>query len=251
MIENKAPQNWILLRGLVRSKFHWKNFPDLLREQLKAENIFCVELPGNGYLYQEKSPRDASLAAEILRSQVPNEILSQPYGLIAISLGGMIASEWAHRFSNEVTHVVAINTSSKDSPFYKRLQPKNYLKIIQLLKGGKAQKTEEFILSATSNRKDIWVNYLNENVNFAEKYPVRTQNFLNQLKLATSANFRNKPKARCLILASKNDRLVHFECSQKIAELWECPIEFHDTAGHDLPLDDSNWIAQRIAHWLK
>ena len=251
MNEIKSPKNWILIRGLIRSKFHWKNFPELLKKKLSAENVFCVELPGNGYLHRENSPVDAERAVEILRSQVPNEILAAPYGIVAISLGGMIAAAWAKKFPDEVSHLVAINTSSKASPFYKRLQPKNYLKIIKLLKGGNSNKTEEFILSVSSNREDIWRKQFKENFSFAEQHPVKIRNFVRQLKLASSANLKSKPNAECLLLASEQDRIVHVDCSREIAKQWQCPIEFHETAGHDLPLDDASWVIRRIANWLK
>jgi pimeloyl-[acyl-carrier protein] methyl ester esterase len=87
---------------------------------------------------------------------------------------------------------------------------------------------------------------LQENINYLKQNPIKSANFARQLLLSTQANFKNIPKCPKLILCSKADRLVHYTCSEDIAKTWNCQIEHHNQAGHDLPLDDTNWIINQI-----
>jgi pimeloyl-ACP methyl ester carboxylesterase len=52
-----------------------------------------------------------------------------------------------------------------------------------------------------------------------------------------------------LVLASLGDRLVSPGCSRRIASRWALPIRLHPTAGHDLPLDDPEWVVQQVLGW--
>jgi len=53
-----------------------------------------------------------------------------------------------------------------------------------------------------------------------------------------------------LLLASAGDQLVSLKCSQALAAAWQCPIQTHPWAGHDLPLDDPPWVIARVQAWL-
>ena len=151
------PKRWVLIRGLMRSQYHWKNFADFLKEELKLDSVQSVELPGNGSLYLEKTPATIDQAIAQLKSQL-NSSDQNTYGIIGISLGGVLAARWAQLYPNEVSHLVLINSSSKLSPFYKRLQPQNYGWISESLFFSKSGEVEEFILKATSNNNYIWQN---------------------------------------------------------------------------------------------
>jgi pimeloyl-ACP methyl ester carboxylesterase len=53
-----------------------------------------------------------------------------------------------------------------------------------------------------------------------------------------------------LILSSRQDGLVHVNCSLAIASRWKCPLQLHPTAGHDLVLDDPDWVIKEVQRWL-
>lgn len=239
------PKNWILLRGLVRSQFHWKNFGETLKEKLKINVVHLLELPGNGLLYQKKTPTDIFETITQLRSQL-SFYGEQSFGIIGISLGGMLATQWALLFPQEVSHLVLINSSSPLSPFYRRMRPQNYLSLIKQLAFSNPDQFEEFILKTTSNNLKKWNPQLQENIEFLKQHPVSFMNIFNQLILASQSDFKQVPEARKLILTSRADQLVSYKCSELIATLWDCEIFFHETAGHDLPLDDADWIIEKI-----
>jgi pimeloyl-ACP methyl ester carboxylesterase len=51
--------------------------------------------------------------------------------IISLSMGGLIALKWVEMYPIEVGSTVCINTSKSGfSPFFQRLLPKNYLKIL-------------------------------------------------------------------------------------------------------------------------
>ena len=60
------------------------------------------------------------------------------------------------------------------------------------------------------------------------------------------------PVDRVLLLGSQEDRLVSSQCSQAIAQAWglPLPLQLHPWAGHDLPLDDPQWVIDAVLQWL-
>lgn len=243
---NTKPKRWILVRGLVRSRKHWNSFPENLESVLGAK-VDCVELPGNGFLSSEITPARIGDAIQSLRGQCKGE---SPFGLLGISLGGMLSVKWAQLFPNEVSHLILINTSSSLSPFYHRLRPKNYAGIVKILLAGNPSAIEEFILSVSSNDEKKWRPLLEANTRFQTEHPIRNGNFLRQLQLTAQVDFLEQPTCKKLILASENDQLVSPACSKLIAQEWQVPIKLHPTAGHDLPLDDENWVIDQIRTFI-
>ena len=85
-----------------------------------------------------------------------------------------------------------------------------------------------------------------------KKYPVRAGNFFRQMIMATKIGQRKqKPKAPLMILVSEKDKIVHPDCSRKIAKIWSLPIVTHHQAGHDLALDDPEWIIKQLDRFIK
>jgi hypothetical protein len=42
------------------------------------------------------------------------------------------------------------------------------------------------------------------------------------------------------------DRLAHPTCSGRLAEALAAPLVVHPTAGHELPLDDPDWLLAQL-----
>jgi pimeloyl-ACP methyl ester carboxylesterase len=237
------PQKWILIRGLTRSHFHWFDFKNNLQKEFNLDIVYTPELLGNGELWHQSTPKNIAQCLESLRKQLP--LLNGSVGIIGISLGGMLATEWAVRYPNEVSHLVLINTSSSQSPFYHRFKPQLYFQALRTILFSSPEKIEKFILNATSNTEH-WKSVFEKCIEFQKTHPVQISNFIQQLKLARLSHFDQKPNCKVLILTAKKDRLVNFECSLKIAKRWDLKTLIHPTAGHDLPLDDSKWILDQI-----
>jgi hypothetical protein len=51
-------------------------------------------------------------------------------------------------------------------------------------------------------------------------------------------------------LNSLGDRMVAPACTEAIAKRWNVESKTHPWAGHDLPLDDPEWVIAMVVEWL-
>lgn len=244
--------NWILLRGLMRETRHWGDFAAKLQAALPHDRVLAIDLPGNGEHWQQPSPLHVSGMVQFCRRQTALKGIPGPYSLIALSLGGMVATAWATSQPDEVSRAVLINTSMKPfSPFYRRLRPRNYPSLFwHGLQASHGQQFEQLLLRLTSSRADTAV--LPNWQAWRTQYPVSRINALRQLLAA--ARFcapRVQPPQPLLVLAGRADRLVDHRCSLQLAHQWRSAVAVHPWAGHDLPLDDGEWVVQQISRWVE
>ena len=52
-----------------------------------------------------------------------------------------------------------------------------------------------------------------------------------------------------LVLNGGGDRMVDPRCSQALAEGWSVPLRVNPDAGHDLTLDQGEWVLEQIGSW--
>lgn len=241
---------WILLRGLTRECGHWGEFPAQLAARLPGARIVALDLPGNGALHRQRSPTRIADMLPACRAQLRAQDIAGPYHLLAMSLGAMLALAWAAAYPQELAGGVLINTSLRGvSPFYRRLRPRSYPALLGVLAGGDSHAREAAILRLTSARADPAL--LETWSALRRRHPVTPRNALRQLLAA--ARFRvpaQPPAVPLLLLSGAADALVDPRCSAELAARWQLPLCQHPTAGHDLPLDDGPWVAERIAAWL-
>ncbi len=251
-----AAPTWVLLRGLTREAAHWGDFPARLRAQLPpGARVWTPDLPGCGRRHAERSPTRVAGMTDALRRQRDEAGGPGPTGrvhLLALSLGGMVALDWARRFPHEVAGAVLVNTSLAGvSPFHHRLRPANYPALAGLLAGrGGIDAREAVVLRLTSARPAAHAAALAHWVDAARAHPVRSANALRQLLAAVRERApASPPPVPLLLLAGDGDRLVDPRCAGALARRWGVPCHRHPWAGHDLPLDDGDWVAAQAARW--
>lgn len=240
---------WVLLRGWAREAGHWGAFVDLLRASVPpGDAVLPLDLPGNGERHREPSP--VRIADVVVRGRESLQAMRArpPYRLLALSLGGMVALEWARTHPLEVAGCVLINSSFAGlSPVWHRLRPGALLQLAALLRPGlDAQRRERALLRLTSNRP-IRPEVEREWVACAQQRPVSGLNVLRQLSAA--ARYRlpgERLPVPLVLLASQEDRLVSVRCSRALAAAWRVPLHVHPDAGHDLPLDDPEWVIEKV-----
>ena len=245
--------NWILLRGLTREARHWGGFAELLRREIPDARVIAPDLPGNGSLNEQKSPQRVEQMVEALRKQLDAQRVAPPYRLLAMSLGAMVAADWAARHPDEIGGAVLINTSLRPfSPFYHRLRPANYRRLLRLALGAASDREwETAILELTSRHADAHAAVLDDWLAYRRENPVAVGNALRQLVAAARYRApRVKPPVPLLVLSSQCDALVDSDCSRQLAQRWQLPHAIHPSAGHDLPLDDGAWVVSQVARWL-
>ena len=244
---------WILLRGLTRESAHWGGFADDFRRAWPEAQVVALDLPGNGQFHARPSPLSVPDMVAACRAELARQGVQPPFRLFAMSLGAMVATEWARSAPEDIAGCVLVNTSSRPfSPFFHRLRPGNYATLLGLaLLPRSAIDIERTVWQLTSNTPGPHGAVIDAWVATRARHPVSAANALRQLLAA--ARYRAPavaPHPPILLLASQNDRLVNSRCSQAIARGWQCDLALHPQAGHDLPLDDPLWVLEQVQQWL-
>lgn len=244
-------QTWVLIRGLIRSRYHWAGFPERLQQQPWAGRLILPEVAGNGERSSETTPSGVHAMMEDVRQQALAETGGhKKLTLLAISMGAMIATEWAVCYPDEIEALHLINTSfGRFSKASERMHPTMALKLLRVLATtrGNPAGLEAIILQLTVNGR-INPEILGDWVNFARQHPMRVRNILTQVWSASRYQGpAAAPVCRTYIYHSWRDRLVSGNCSRHIALAWQKPLHTHPTAGHDLPLEDPDWLIERIS----
>ncbi len=252
-MKNELGKNWILLRGLSRESAHWGDFIPLLQATFQDANVTMLDLPGTGRFHLEVSPHSIKTITSVVRRHAFDMgCLQQPVTILAISLGAMVAWEWMHKYPDDICGASLINTSFADlSPFYHRLRWQSYGKFAGLVMKRNVRNRETAILQLVSNRRDqdeqislVWEKIQTQR-------PISLKNSFRQIIAAASYRPGNrKPKQPILLINSKGDRLVSPICSETIHKKWNLEIRSHPWGGHDLTLDDAEWVALQLKDWV-
>ncbi|MDB5869130.1 MAG: alpha/beta hydrolase fold protein [Polaromonas sp.] len=251
---------WILLRGLTREARHWGEFPRRLESLVQTPatgttQVLTLDLPGNGAFRHQTSPWSVQRMVEFARQQLRASGHRPPYSLLAMSLGGMVAADWAQRYPQEVARLVLVNTSLRPfSGMTERLRPGNWLRLALLAvrwQGDEsAHHVEQVIHQLTCQRIATLEADLAAWLQIRREAPVSLANAARQLWAAARFSGAKAPCCPVLVLSSMGDRLVNPRCSARLAHAWHAAHHRHPWAGHDLPHDDPDWMCQRLEAWL-
>ncbi|MGI9217433.1 MAG: alpha/beta fold hydrolase [Hydrogenophaga sp.] len=251
-LTSPAP-TWVLLRGLTRETAHWGDFPCVLQRALPGAQLHLLDLPGNGVRHAERSPATVHALVADVRRQLAQRGIATPVHVLALSLGAMVAAQWAHTAPHELAGAVLVNTSLRPfSPLHHRLQAPNWPRALRLALGRPTpDAAERLVWQMTSRQRNVDEAVIAAWVAARRQHPVRGANALRQLLAA--ARYRapvQPPTVPLLLLAGAGDRLVDPRCSHALAQAWCAPLREHPRAGHDLPLDDPHWVAEQVRDWL-
>jgi pimeloyl-ACP methyl ester carboxylesterase len=248
--------SWVLLRGLTREARHWGSHHDGFLSQFAArfapEQVVALDLQGNGEFNALASPTTVQGMVAFARQQLLAQGVQPPYKLLAMSLGGMVATHWAQERPEDVSCMVLINTSMRPfSTITQRLLPANWLQLLALAaRWGDTQYVERSIHRLTCNYAGQRHGDLMAWQHIRRSAPVSSANALRQLMAAARFGCATQtPRCPALVLSSKADRLVDPTCSTQLAAAWQAPQHIHPWAGHDVPHDDARWVCERVAEW--
>lgn len=240
----------LLIRGLTREQRHWGEFSPLLAARL-CNPVLSFDYAGSGELYQQCSAANIGALRQSVRLQLQQ---APEFGgrvhLLAISLGAMLAADWAAQYPQEVASITLINSSAKPlSPFYQRLRWRNYPLILRSIFMSVAER-ERLILRLTSANPAQHEGIVENWLLWQQQRPVSRLNALRQLWAASRFKVPAAPTCPTLLLSSLGDKLVNPQCTAALARYWQVPHIQHAWAGHDLPLDDANWLVMQVAAFI-
>lgn len=243
---------WILLRGLTRESRHWGAFADSL--DAACGGVLPIDLPGNGTAAHTRSPARVEAFVDAVRAEAQRRGAHAPYRVLAMSLGGMVAAEWAQRFPGEIEQLVLVNTSMRPySRFYERLRPSAWPSLLRVARhwretGGDGTGIAESLIHArTCARRDTLAADLDAWRAIRASAPVSRANALRQLWAAARYAARGAPRCAVLVVSARGDRLVNPVCSARLARAWSAPHVEHPWAGHDVPHDDPQWLVATMS----
>lgn len=243
----------ILLRGLAREAAHWLEFPELLRKATENTcQLHLIDFPGCGKYCKQPALRSIAAMTDHARAEIAS-ISAMTSGenvfIVGISMGGMVALDWAQRFSQEVCGLILINSSSGDQPVWWRLRPRAWLIMLLAFLLPRRQR-EALVLRTVSNDSARYPKRLQQWLAIQQQRPVTRRAIFTMLRAA--AQFQPQPACAVngLVLASSNDRMVSVRASESLAEYFNWPLKHHPHAGHDLPTDDGQWVVNEITQWI-
>lgn len=159
----------------------------------------------------------------------------------------MIALEWARRFPDDFDVAVIVNSSAGDlSRQRDRLRPENLPPLVSMLRELDPVRRERKLLRLITNHRgeDEALALAFGEVTRSTPVPfsvIRAQ-------LVAAMRFRTPADVRTPLefFVSAKDRFVDPSCSYRLAERYRSPVRVHPTAGHELPLDDPDWVIEQL-----
>lgn len=245
---------WIFLRGLTRESRHWGSLPAVWESRGLGRPVL-IDLPGNGAARDAPVPADVRGMVEAVRASARDASagVGAPCRVLAMSLGAMVATDWAQAYPSEVAALVLINTSMRPfSTVTERLRPQNWAAILGMANHWHDRaRCERTVHRLTCERMDARDADLAEWVHIGQSAPVTRAAAARQLLAAARYRASAKPPAcPTLILSSDADQLVNPACSARLAAAWQARHLRHPWAGHDLPHDDEAWLCDAVASQL-
>ena len=246
--------NWLLLRGLGRDARHWDGFERVLEERVPGARSHCLDLPGVGLALDRPSPLSVPGIAEDVRARwlALREAHPGPWGLCGISLGGMTTLAWIDAHPDDFERAVAIHPSAFSwDGAWTRMRPRAWAHIAAtaaLFWSDVAY--ERMVMSMVSNVHVQNVEMLERFARQRKECGVRLSSLLRQLWAAAWFGCPKEVEPPLLVVRSKRDLMVHPVCSERVARQLGAPLVTHEFGGHELTLDDPEWVADRIGEWL-
>jgi pimeloyl-ACP methyl ester carboxylesterase len=246
----------VLLRGLTREARHWGDFGARLARATSAGAVHALDLPGWGARRSASAPATIATTATLVADDARAFTTDGPIIVVGLSLGGMVALEWARQAPEQIRGLVLVSTSAGGlSPPWQRLRPAALAALLPLLALPARELRERRVLALTAalaGRDPTAVAALTSAwaTLARQAAPTWRRRAIAQLWAGARYRFVAPPARPTLVLAGGRDRLVDARCARAIAERLGAELRVHPDAGHDLPLDAPDWVCERIAQWL-
>jgi pimeloyl-ACP methyl ester carboxylesterase len=245
-----------MMRGLVREARHWGHLKDYFAQRLPAASMHTVDFPGMGTEHHRQTPAkmdqivDDTRARHLDARSKSDIAANAKWGIFAVSLGGMVALNWASRYPNDFEYVVVANTSAGNlSTPFQRFSWRNLGKVARATFTRNSVRREQLLLSFTVNNPNIDQGQVAQQWS---QFPRASRSTLiRQMWAASRWKLPAQINSNVLVLASEADRLCNVQCGKNIAAHIGAPIMIHPTAGHELPRDEPDWCIAQVQAQLR
>lgn len=239
---------WVLLRGLGREAGHWADVPQKLARATGSGRVLTPDLPGAGVLYEQSSPLLVPAIARAVRAALFAQTQPHSLYLVGLSLGSMVALSWAQQWPSEVRGLALISASVGSlCPPWWRCRPAALAAFGRVAWSRNGAEREANVLRLSSGNAKAQANALAPWTALAASRPVSRVNLARQLLAAARFRPHLAPlPIPTVVLAGQRDRIVDLRCALKLAHALAAPVMVHPTAGHDVPLDEPDWLVQQL-----
>lgn len=245
-------KKWLLVRGLARESRHWGEFTNYLQEHVDVDEVLTCDIPGAGIFSHMTAKTTISATVDFLRGEFLKKKTDGQWGIISISLGGMIALDWCSRYPGDFGPVVVLSSSSSSlSPLFERLTPHGISKLISMALTKSYRKKEAKVLDLTCNIYKADDAELDRREMIQVESGVSLPNVGRQLFGALRFSSPDKAQIQndLLFLSGLQDKMVRPICSKKLSEYYGGKLVAHETSGHDLTYDCPQWVISEIMSW--
>lgn len=245
------PSTWVLLRGLGRESGHWGPFLPALKAASSGADVVTIDLPGTGTRLHDRAPHSMRETVDRVRDEASSRgLLRSPLLLFGISLGGMVAMQWADSHPEDLAGIAIAASSASDlSSLLQRFSLVGVGSVV-LNRFTRDPVTRQRRLAwLLSTRRDIRDRVVREWVQIERDRPVSFTTIRAQMDAAARWRAPLSLRRPSLFLVGRKDRLVHPDCSRTLARRYAAPLEEHPHAGHDLTTDAPEWVAQQCMRW--
>jgi pimeloyl-ACP methyl ester carboxylesterase len=246
-------ETWILLRGLSREAGHWGPFLQGLAQAMPDATLLPLDLPGAGARLHDRWPSTIAETVEMVRSEARSR--AKPGArlvLMGVSLGGMVVMEWASRHPSELAGLVVGASSSADlAPFWKRMRPRALVSLVSSALMRDPGRRESRIVRTVSNRRDLWDETIRSWTQVERERPVKRATVAAQVASASRWRAPRALQVPSLFLVGQGDRLVHPDCTWRLARRYLAELVVHPEAGHDLTTDASDWVIGELLRFRR
>ncbi|NCN41061.1 alpha/beta hydrolase [bacterium] len=243
----------LLLRGLLRDKRHWGNFPEILDQSLGGKyHIELLDLPGIGTEISRPFPLNMDEVVHDLRRRSGVIDNREELLIVSNSLGSMISMHWAALYPEDIKGLVLMNTSASNlSNLKERLSVKALQVFAKVVASKDPVERERLILSIVSRRYGNDLEQAKTWSEYALTHKEMLELGMRQLWVASRFELVAPLEVPSLMLCSTQDELIDPVACMKVAKALGADQRFNHKGGHDLPLDEPEWIGQEINQWLQ
>jgi pimeloyl-ACP methyl ester carboxylesterase len=243
----------ILLRGLSREAAHWGLFLPALAAAMPDAPIVALDLPGTGSRLPDRAPSTMAETMESVRAERVSRVTpGAPLLLFGLSLGGMVALEWAAQHPAEVAGLVVAASSAPDvSPFWRRIRPRALAVVATNMLARDPARNQARVARLVLNRHDLRDEAIRSWTEIEQQRPVSRATLRAQLTAAGQWRAPQALHVPALFLVGQADRFVHPDCTRRLAARYKAPVVEHPDAGHDLTTDAAEWVASELARFRR
>jgi pimeloyl-ACP methyl ester carboxylesterase len=242
---------WLLLKGLTRDARHWGDFPAALQAHTGTAPL-CLDHAGVGTQLGFTAPTTVAGMTDDLRARfLLHKRPGERWGILGVSLGGMVTLDWMARYPDDFGHGVVVNSSAADVGFpWERLRYQRARDLLRCAVGSDEARERTILHMCTRLSGEALEETTRQWTRLAVERPLPSDVAARQLAAGLRFTLPQRLYVPALVMVGRGDRLVNPRISDRIASRLRLPVASHPEAGHDLPLDAPDWVAEQVASFM-